>query len=565
MSHKSFIKESALLSREYYLEKPKVEAEIKVALGYPNSYKLGMANLGFQAVYRLFNSLEGVVCQRFFLPNPLQQKQLQRRKKVLTALESGKALKEFDLLAFSLSYEMDYPNAMRILNLAGIPFLAEDRDENWPLIIFGGACTFINPEPLAPLADIMVIGEGEELIPQLIELMREGQGRKSLLRKLSHLPGFYIPSLYKIHYKAEGTIEKVEALEGAQLPVQRVWVKEITEEQISYSTMITSETAFGKLFLVELCRGCTAGCRFCWAGFNYLPRRCNQPETIVQLAKAARKYTKRIGLIATSVGNYTGLKDIIKELLNLDYSVTLSSLRIDHINEELLHFLVKGGLRSIAIAPETGNERLRCTINKRITNEEILHKVELIFSSGIYTLKLYYLIGLPTETEEDLKAIVNLTDQIRKLMIQIGRPRGRVGKLNLSINCFIPKPHTPFQWLPLEEFKVLRPKVSFLRKSLSALSNVKVSLMSPAQAQRQALLSRGDRSIAQLLIFMEQHKYGWAEALRRSNIDADFHIRRTINLREYLPWDVIDNHIKKANLWASLQRALRDKIDEKRK
>jgi radical SAM superfamily enzyme YgiQ (UPF0313 family) len=543
MPYRSDKEDLRLLKKEYYLHEPKVEGEIRVALGYPNYYSIGMANLGFHAVYSIFNSINEVTCQRFFLPKPLQQEELKRKGQPLMALESGRPIKDFDIVAFSISYEMDYLNVVRMFDLAGIPFLAEERDNTWPLVIFGGACTFINPEPLAPFADIIAIGEVEELIPHLILSIKSGELKSQLLKKLSSCAGFYIPSLYRIHYDNETSISGIEALQEAQFPVKRVWLKKLSEEHISYSSIITSEAAFGNILLVELCRGCTSGCRFCWAGFNYLPRRCNQQDAILRLAKSARNYTNKIGLVATSIGDYPGLRAMLDELINLDYTITLSSLRIDHLDNELVGLLKKGGLRSIAIAPETGSDNLRQSIHKRITNQEILEKTYIIFNCEILNVKLYYLIGLPDEKEEDIKAIVDLTEQIKKQMIDVGKKQGRIGKLTLSINCFIPKPHTPFQDIPLESEKSLKEKISFLKKALCDISNVDVSIMSFSQAQKQALLSRGDRKIAQFLIFMEEHNCGWKEALRRCEIDVDYYIHREITGDQFLAWNIIDNSV----------------------
>jgi radical SAM superfamily enzyme YgiQ (UPF0313 family) len=543
MPNKSNKRNLLLLKKEHYLHEHKLEGEILVALGYPNYYRVGMANLGFQAVYRIFNSITGVTCQRFFLPKSSEQEEIRRKGKPLAALESGKPVKDFDIVAFSISYEMDYINVVRMLNLARIPFLAEQRDNTWPLVIFGGACTFINPEPLAPFADIIAVGEVEELIPQFISLIRGREERNQVLNKLSHSSGFYIPSLYRIGYKEGGLINKIEAHKGAQFPVKRAWLRKLSDEHISSSLIITPEAAFGNIFLIELCRGCTSGCRFCWAGFNYLPRRCNQQEAIVGLAKSARNCTNKIGLIATSIGDYPGLKAMLNRLINLDYTITLSSLRIDHVDNELLSLLEKGGLRSIAIAPETGSDNLRQIIHKRITNEEILQKVSIIFNCGILNLKLYYLIGLPNERDEDIRAIVSLTKQIKDVMIRIGKKRGKVGKISVSINCFIPKPHTPFQMEPLEREEILRGKNNHLKKELSKIDNVEVKIMSPSQAQKQALYSRGDRKIAKLLIYMEKHTCGWKEALHRCSINMDHYIYRKLSQDQLPPWDIINTSV----------------------
>jgi len=529
---------------------------IPIALGYPNRYRVGMSNLGFQVVYRLLNSNPGVFCERFFLPDKEDQQELERTDTPLFTLESATSLTEFDVVAFSLSFEEDYLNAIRMLRLAKIPLLRQQRDQDSPLVVLGGPCCFINPEPLAPFADIICVGEGEVLIPQLLNELMSSFNRAELKERLVQLPGFYLPDRYQVTYHPDGRIERITPSPEAPFPVNRVFLKRITESHLPFSLLLTPEAEFSNMSLIELSRGCGMGCRFCWAGYNYLPLRFAPLKGLLNQAKALRRLSDRIGLISTSVGAYPHLGELIEGLEGLQFRASVSSLRIDSLREDLIKFLIAFGTRSLSLAPECGTDRLRFLINKRVTNQEILRQTELLFNWGLPSLKLYFLIGLPTESEEDIRAIAELVGEIRLIMLTTGKPKGRVGTINVSVNCFVPKPFTPFQWLPMEGEKSLKSKIEKLRNWLAPLSNVRASFASPRQAQLQAILSRGDRRVANLLLAIEENRGDWKRALRQGVIDPDFYLTRQRGLEETFPWEVIDNGIAKEKLITEYRRAL---------
>ena len=556
MSIKLREKYRKLLSQEKNLLPPALKGGLSVALGYPNRYQVGMSNLGFQVIYRLLNSTPGVFCERFFLPDREDQLELERSGTPLFTLESATPLRKFRVVAFSLSFEEDYLNAVRMLRLAKIPLLRQQRDESSPLILFGGPCCFINPEPISPFADLIGVGEGEVLIPQLLKELMSSSTRAELKDRLAELPGFYLPERYEVTYYPDGQIKRITPSPGAQFPVKRVFLKRITEAHLPFSPLLTPQAEFSNMSLMELSRGCAMGCRFCWAGYNYLPLRFAPLKGLLSQAEALRGLSDRIGLISTSVGTYRHLGELIEGLKGLQCRASVSSLRFDALREELVRFLTASGTRSLSLAPESGTDRLRFLINKRITNEEILRQTKLLFDWGVRSLKLYFLVGLPTEGEDDLRAITELVEEIRNIMLTAGKPKGRVGTINVSVNCFVPKPFTPFQWLPMEGEKSLQGKIEKLRRWLAPLKNVRCSFASPRKAQLQAILSRGDRRVAYFLLAIEESRGDWRRALRQGVIDPDFYLTRQRDLEETLPWEVIDNGIRKEEFIAEYRRAL---------
>ena len=545
-----------LLSKEKSLIPPPSKIGIPVALGYPNRYGVGMSNLGFQVVYRLLNSTPGVFCERFFLPDREDQQELERTGTPLFTLESAAAVAEFSVVAFSLSFEEDYLNLITMLRLAKIPLLRQQRDERWPLIVFGGPCCFINPEPLSAFADVICVGEGEVLIPQLLRELMSTTHRSELKDRLTELPGFYLPEKYRVTYHPDGRIERITPSGGAPLLVKRVFLKRIAKPHLPFSSLLTPAAEFSNMSLIELSRGCAMGCRFCWAGHNYLPLRFTSVKGILSQAKSLREHSDRIGLISTSVGTYPDLGELIQGLNKLQFRASVSSLRIDALQEDVVRFLTASGARSLTLAPESGTDRLRFLINKRVTNEEMLRRIERLFDWGIQSLKLYFLIGLPTERDEDIQAIAELVGEIRRIMLAAGKPKGRVGTINVSVNCFVPKPFTPFQWLPMEGEKSLKSKIDKLRRRLAPLTNVCPSFASPRQAQLQAILSRGDRRVADFLLAIDENRGNWKQALRQGIINPDFYLTRQRDLKETLPWEVIDNGTDKQRLINEYKRAL---------
>jgi radical SAM superfamily enzyme YgiQ (UPF0313 family) len=549
----------ALAKEVGYVRKPH-GGRLRVALAFPNTYFVGMSNLGFQTVYRLFNELPDVVCERVFLPGRQElQAQLTSRMPLRT-LESGCAVRDFDVLAFSVSFEWDYTNVVSMLRLAGVPIRSEARTAHDPLVVIGGAVTFVNPEPLAPFADVVAAGEGEVLIPSLTAAIASASDRDTLLRRLAAERGFYIPSFYEVRYAPTGGVEAFEPLPGTGAPsvVRKAAVKS-TERMDPPSTRIfTPDTEFGSRFLIEVVRGCANLCRFCWAGYNYLPVRAFPADRILELARDARAHSSRAGLVSIALCDHPEIERILGGLLDLGYSISPASLRLDDLTDAIVGMLHRSGERSITIAPETGSDRLRRVINKTVTNAEILEKADLIFRNGLENLKLYYMLGLPTETDDDLESIRDLTTRLRDIMVAHARPRGRIGRIVASVNPLIPKPGTAYQWLPMEDPAVTDRKAKRLRTLVADLDNVYFNIKSERHSFYQALLSLGDRRVAPAIEAAERNGGNWRAAVAEAGVDADVYLFRDRSADAVLPWDIIDGGMKAAFFRAEFDKALRE-------
>jgi radical SAM superfamily enzyme YgiQ (UPF0313 family) len=549
-----------LLAREVgYVRKPH-GGRLRVALAFPNTYYVGMSSLGFQTVYRLFNDLDDVVCERVFLPGRQELKaQLDSGAPLLT-LESQTPVRDFDILAFSVSFEWDYTNVVTLLRLAGLPPRAADRNARHPLVVVGGAVTFVNPEPLAAFADVIAAGEGELLVPALTRAAREAAARDEVLRRLAVERGFYVPSFYDVHYAADGSIEAFEARPGTGAPptVKKAAVKSVDRLDPPATSIFTPDTEFGSRFLVEVVRGCANLCRFCWAGYNYLPVRAFPADRILELAAQARPHSGKAGLVSIALCDHPEIERILTGLLEMGYSISPASLRLDDLTEPIIALLRRSGERSITIAPETGSDRLRRVINKTVTNEEILAATDLIFAGGMDNLKLYYMIGLPTETDDDLVAIQDLTVQMRDIMLGHGRSRGRLGRIVGSVNPLIPKPGTAYQWLPMEDPAITDAKGKRLRHLLSGLDNVYFNIKSERHSYYQALLSLGDRRVAATIEAAERNGGQWRAAVAETGLDAGFYIFRDRSGDRVLPWDIIDGGMKASFFRAEFDKGLRE-------
>jgi len=541
-----------------YITKPHGH-RLRVALGFPNTYWVGMSNLGFQTVYRLFNDDPDIVCERFFLPPKQELASLAAAKAPLLTLESQMPVSEFDIVAFSVSFEWDYVNVLTLLRLAGLPRYATERSAHHPLVVIGGAVTFVNPEPLAPFADVIAAGEGEALIPGLQRAMSAAGDRDELLQRLAAERGFYVPSLYEPAYAPDGTLAGYSVRSGvdAPLPIRKAALKTTEAVNPPATTIFTPDTEFGSRFLVEVVRGCANLCRFCWAGYNYLPVRAFPADRILQLAEAARRYSQRAGLVSIALCDHPEIERILARLLELGYAISPASLRLDDLTTTIVRMLRQSGERSITIAPETGSDRLRRVINKTVTNDEILESAELIFANGIESLKLYYMIGLPTETDEDLVAIRDLTLQLRERMLKHAKPRGRIGSLTGSVNPLIPKPGTAYQWLAMEDQTLTDRKIKRLRSLMAGIDNVYFNIKSERHSYYQALLSLGDRRVAPAIVAAERNGQNWRAAVAEAGIDGDFYIFRDRTKDAMLPWDLIDGGMKRPFFESELAKSLR--------
>jgi radical SAM superfamily enzyme YgiQ (UPF0313 family) len=547
-----------ILSKEVgYVRKPHGD-RLRVALAFPNTYWVGMSNLGFQTVYTLFNSHPDCVCERVFLPPKQELAALLEAKTPLVTLESQRPVSEFDVFAFSVSFEWDYVNVLTLLRLAGIPRYAADRSTRHPLIVIGGAVTFVNPEPLAPFADVIAAGEGEVLVPALERAFRSAGTRSEILNLLSEERGFYIPSFYEPQYGPEGRLAGLSATrDAAPLPVRKAAVRTTDALDPPATRIFTPDTEFGSRFLVEVVRGCANLCRFCWAGYNYLPVRPFPTDRILELAQAAREHASRAGLVSIALCDHPDIDRILARLLEMGYLISPASLRLDDLTESIVRTLRASGERSITIAPEAGSDRLRRVINKTVTNDEILDRAELIFANGVENLKLYYMIGLPTETDEDLVAIRDLTLQMRDRMMKYARPRGQVGRIVGSVNPLIPKPGTAYQWLPMEGPSLIDRKIKRLRALMGDVDNVYFNIKSERHSYYQALLSLGDRRVAPVIEAAERNGQNWRLAVVEAGIDADAYIFRDRSRDAFLPWDVIDGGMKTSFFQSEYEKSLR--------
>jgi radical SAM superfamily enzyme YgiQ (UPF0313 family) len=549
-----------LLSKEVgYVRKPH-GGKLRVALAFPNTYFVGMSNLGFQTVYKLFNAEDDIVCERVFLPPKTELAAQLASREPLVTIESQTPVSEFDIFAFSVSFEWDYTNVLTMLRLAGIPLRADARTHHHPMILIGGAVTFVNPEPLALFADVIAAGEGEALIPPLLRGFQSASDRDDLLRRLASERGFYVPSFYDVRYAANGTIEAFVPREGTGAPpvVKKAALKTTEAVDPPATTIFTPETEFGSRFLVEVVRGCANLCRFCWAGYNYLPVRAFPKERILQLAERARPYSHKAGLVSIALCDHPEIEEILTRLVEMGYSISPASLRLDDLTPTIMRLLRQSGEKTVTIAPETGSDRLRRVINKTVTNEEILSAAEMIFSSGMENLKLYFMIGLPTETDEDLVAIRDLTLSLRETMMKHARGRGQVGRIVGSVNPLVPKPATAYQWLPMEDDRSIERKIKRLRSLIAGIDNVYFNIKSERHSFYQALLSLGDRRVAPAIEAAERNGGNWRAAVAEAGVDADFFVFRDRTNDSVLPWDIIDGGMKHTFFRSEFDKALRE-------
>ena len=530
--------------------------DFRIALGYPNLYYVGMSNLGFQGVYQMFNAHPAVVCERTFLPDDVDKEDLERSGHPLTSFESGTDLRRFHAVAFSVSFENDYVHVLQMLRLAGIPLRAADRRAHDPLVLMGGVCAFSNPEPVAPFMDFIVVGEGEELVGELIGAYREQyRDRASFLDLLVALPGVYVPERYDVRYAADGTVADVTAAPGAPAVVVKRRLRDVDAFR-TIAAVKTPNAEYGHMALLEVGKGCGRGCRFCLEGQVYRPVRHRSVnalrETIEQLSRDGEK---RIGLVGACVSDYPWIGELLKIVADNGMELSISSLRADSLTEDLAASLARGGHRTLTIAPEAGTERLRRTIRKAITDEQILAACDIVRAQGIPNLKTYFMIGQPTETDEDVAAIVDLARRMLE-RLRVLDPRGRpFGRLTLSISSFVPKPWTPFQWAPFAGAGALADKLETIKHGVRPMATVRVLHENPREAALQALLARGDRRVGDFLERAARLGGDWRRALRDWDGDLDFHTRRPRGVDERLPWDHFDVGVKKAGLVREWERA----------
>ncbi len=547
--------------------KKKWKNRVPIALIYPNKYALGMSNLGFQLVYQLLNRDDSIVAERIFLPESGTKP---------VSLESGRPLADFPLLFFSVSFEQDYQHMIMLLEMSGIPSLALKRTEKsqvvtavaaggQPLVVAGGVATFMNPEPLAPFVDLFIIGEAEPILDSAMAFLLPGIGGKNKVKLLeeigTNLPGCYAPGLYEVAYAPDGALLSTTPKEEYATLPQRIKkvIMDSPGNVAAHSHILTPLAEFSDLYMTELGRGCSRGCRFCAAGFIYRPPRLWKAQSIINALDSRPHNTSRVGLLGMEMARSEDVALIADYLSNQSCSLSFSSLRADIINSSLVELLGSSKLKSAAIAPDGGSERLRLVINKGITENDVLAAAEILVKKGIQNLKLYFMIGLPTESQSDLDEMVDLIMKVKNKILTAGRARGRLSTLTLSINCFIPKPWTPFQFHPMEKVSLLKQKLKFLRKKIAAEPNIRIKTESPEKAFFQAVLSRGDRRVGHALLSMLLNNCTWKQAFAKENINPDYYTLRQRDATEPLPWEIIDHGIERQYLWSEYQKALRGK------
>ncbi len=568
MSGKLFEKANRLLAEETRVNpeepfplRPRPNEKLSIALAFPNRYYTAMSNLGFHAVYRLFNSQPETRCERVFLPDPEDLEEYARANTPLFSLETQRPVRSFDAVAFSISYENDYPNLLKILELARIPLRRQERTEKDPLIIAGGATVLLNPEPLTDFVDLFFVGEAETAAGPLAASLREwresGTKKEKALEELARLEGVYVPQFYEATYRPDGILRSFTPRGAFPARVKRAWLPNL-DDSLTLSAMTTPHTELSGMLLAELSRGCRRGCRFCAGSYTYFPHRVRKgvrlEEAILQRAVPGEK----VGLVGAAISDYPDLLPLGRKILGSEKVPSFSSLRVDSLTPDLAKLVAESGQKTVTLAPEAGSERMRRIVRKGFSEGEILQAAEILQDEGIRSFRLYFMIGLPAEGAEDVKAIVELAKKIRHTLVK--RNRGKMGseRITLSVNSFVPKPGTPFQWHPFEDVRRLQEKIKGIRNGLKQERGIEVAADVPKWAYLQTLLSRGDRRVGRLLLTAHRLGGNWPQVFRAADLNPDFYVYRPRAFEELLPWDFIDHGIKKEYLWKEYQEALKE-------
>lgn len=562
MSTKLRSKALRLLAEEEGTVRKDWGGRVSFALVYPNTYAVGMSNLGFQTIYHHLNALPDVVCERVFLPDPEDWPEYERTGAPPCSLESGRPLSAFDLVGFSVTYEGDYIHVLRLLRMAGIPLDPARRGPADPVVLMGGVCAFSNPEPLAPFMDFVVVGEGEEIVREIVDAYRDAYGeatlagrrREAFWDRLAGIPGIYLPHRYAVAYHPDGTVAAVRPLDGVPPVVVKRRLRDVNR-WATLSLLRTPNAEYGHMALLEVGKGCGRGCRFCLEGEVYRPVRHRSLDALRDTIRAIKPQASRVGLVGACVSDYPWIGGLMRVLAEEGLEVSISSIRADSLTEDLVAALARGGHRTLTIAPEAGTERLRRVIRKDISDEQLYEACRLVRAHGIPNLKCYFMIGLPTETDEDVEAIAELAARLLE-RLRVPGPGGQpFGRLTLSVSSFVPKPWTPFQWVPFEEVGRLEHRLRLLKAGVRRLAPVRVVHENPREAYLQAVLARGDRRLAPWLARAAELGGDWRAALREWDGDPDFYAYRARRLDEVLPWDHLDVGVKKAGLIREYQRA----------
>jgi len=560
--------------------KNKEEVDTRIAFCFPDIYEIGMSHLGLRILYGVLNNIAGVWCERSFAPWSDMEEEMRKNNIKLYGMESGDALCDFDIVAFTLQYEMCYSAVLNMLDLGGIAPRAEEREENDPLVIAGGPCAY-NPEPLCDFVDLFSIGEGEEHLPEIVELYRkyraDGKTKKEFLIAAAQIPGTYVPGLYEVSYKEDGTIESFVPTNGAPDKITKRIIQDLDSVYYPTKMIVPSTEVVHDRVVLEVFRGCIRGCRFCQAGYAYRPVRAKKAGTLIEqgIAMCQNSGYEEISLASLSTSDYKELPELADGLLDWcephKTSLQLPSLRADNFSVELMQRIQKVRKSGLTFAPEAGTVRLRAVINKNLQEEDVLNACKVAFEGGWNNVKLYFMIGLPTERDEDLDGIADIAHNVLHTWRQYSKNKNRGVKITVSASCFVPKPGTPFQWFGQNTREEFRRKAMYLREKITAKA-VTYNWHEPDTSYLEAVFARGDRRLGKVIETAwkkGQRLDGWGDffsldtwldAFKECNVDPDFYALRERELSEILPWDHISTGVEKRHLIREWETALSESV-----
>ena len=511
----------------------------KVAIVYPNTYFVGMSNLGLHIIYEEINLRNDSVCERIFLPEKKELEAYDKTKTPLMSVETQRPMHQFDVVAFDVTFEMDYFHIPLMLRYGRVPIMGKDRTEFDPIVIAGGPCATFNPEPFADFIDAFIIGEGEGIVSRVLDIIRDGKmeglDRHAILRQLANVSGVYVPSLYVPIYSEDGAFKGYDIAEGVPKTIKRHFEMLTSGGE---TVVATNYTEFGAMYIIEVARGCGRHCRFCMAGYCFRVPRVRPLEILKEGVDRAEKLGKKVGLMGAAISDYPEVDELVTYIRSKDMRYSCASLRADSLTQAVVDGLADSGQKTITIAPETGSERLRRVINKGISEEHLKNAATLSAKSGIQHMRLYIMIGLPTETDEDIEAIVGLAERTQAHMAEVGCK----GRLTLSINPFIPKPFTPFQWMAMDHQKTVEKKLQYIKKALQKNRRIEVLVESPKEAYIQGVLARGDRRLGAVLAACaaDRGSKSFKSEMKAAGLDMDDMNYRERSFDEFLPWSHLD-------------------------